>query len=463
MDRNIVVVSNRVGLTSDAARAGGLAVALSEMLQSTGGMWFGWSGKVTEQRLAKPKVEQHGKVRVATVNLTESEYEGYYSGFANATLWPLFHYRPDITSFVRSHYLTYLRVNQHFARSIEPLLGATDLIWVHDYHLFAFAEELRRMGCRQAMGFFLHIPFPAPELLITLPVHEAIVRAMFAYDVVGFQTRGDLRCFTNYVINEADGIDHGDGRVSAFGRTIRAAVFPIGIDAEGFAKLAVSHDATAHRKRFERVLNRRHAIIGVDRLDYSKGLPERFLAFERLLESYPENRGHVTFLQIAPPTRSDVPEYGHIREELQSLSGRINGRYSEFDWTPLRYINRSFGRAGLAGLYRLSRVGLVTPLRDGMNLVAKEYVAAQSRGNPGVLVLSQFAGAADRADGAIIVNPFDIEGVADALQRALNMPIEERKERWNSLVKSVRRDNVVTWRESFLAALTEAARTEGSS
>lgn len=453
----LVVVSNRVAVTQDAARAGGLAVALSELLKKTGGVWFGWSGKVSDQPNSHPKTERRGGVTIATVDLSSDDYDEYYSGFANSELWPLFHYRIDLANFDREHYQGYLRVNRRFAHAIKRMLKKNDLIWVHDYHLLAFGEELRRMGCNHALGFFLHIPFPATEVLTTLPVHDVIVRAMFAYDLIGFQTETDLRCFLNYVVNEAGGAVHEDGRVTAFGRTIVADVFPIGIDTENFSGFATSKNAMEHRRRLEKVLRRRLAIVGVDRLDYSKGLAERFRAFERLLEQYPENHGKVTFVQIAPTTRADVPEYQHIREELEGIAGSINGEYSEFDWTPLRYINRSFSRQALAGIFRLSRVGLVTPLRDGMNLVAKEYVAAQSGHNPGVLVLSRFAGAAQHMDGALIVNPYDIQGVADALQRALNMPLAERKRRWQTLVKPVRENDVVRWRESFLDRLKAVA------
>lgn len=463
MDERIVVVSNRVAVTKDAARAGGLAVALSDLLRKTGGVWFGWSGKVSARPTSHPDIEKRGGLTISTVDLSPDDYDEYYSGFANSDLWPLFHYRIDLASFDREDYQGYLRVNQRFAHAIGPMLKKSDLIWVHDYHLFAFGEELRRMGCNQAMGFFLHIPFPAPEVLTTLPVHEAIVRAMFAYDLVGFQTESDRKCFLDYVVSEARGIVHEDGRVSAFGRTIVAGVFQIGIDADSFARFATSKNAMTHRRRLERVLRRRHAIVGVDRLDYTKGLAKRFKAFERLLEHYPENRGKVTYVQIAPTTRADVPDYTQIREELEGIAGSINGEYSEFDWTPLRYINRSFSRPALAGIFRLSRVGLVTPLRDGMNLVAKEYIAAQSPRNPGVLVLSRFAGAAHQLTEALIVNPYDVQGVANALQRALNMPLDERKERWKALDTSVRRDNVVAWRESFLDKLKAVASATGES
>ncbi|MCP5150882.1 MAG: alpha,alpha-trehalose-phosphate synthase (UDP-forming) [Ectothiorhodospiraceae bacterium] len=451
----LVVVSNRVARGGNAARAGGLAVALLDVLKRSGGLWAGWSGNVQDGALGKPRMSAQGDLSFATLDLSQAEYEEYYNGFANRTLWPLFHYRIDLTNFDRDHYQGYLRVNQRFAHAVAPLLGDDDLVWVHDYHLIAFGEELRRMGVHHTLGFFLHIPFPAPEVITTLPVHEVLVRALFAYDLIGFQTESDLRSFTDYVTSEAGGRVLEDGRLEAYGRVVRAGVYPIGVDAENIRRFARSRDAHTHGARMERVLAGRLAIIGVDRLDYSKGLPERFRAFDALLRRYPENRGRISFLQIAPPSRTDVPEYKDIRQELEGLSGSINGEHSEFDWTPLRYITRGFSRQALAGLYRIARIGLVTPLRDGMNLVAKEYVAAQSGHNPGVLVLSRFAGAAHRADGALIVNPYDIQGVADAMQKALVMPLDERRERWRALRDEVMTNDVNAWRDAFLAVLRE--------
>ena len=437
----------------DPARAGGLAVALLDALRRSGGVWFGWSGEIADAERRAPKLERHSKLTIATLDLTPGDYEDYYNGFANSTLWPLFHYRIDLATFDREHYAGYVKVNQRFAHTLLPLLCAGDRIWIHDYHLIACGEELRRMGCAYPMGFFLHIPFPAREVLTTLPTHDALIRALFSYDVVGFQTEADRACFFDYVVNEAGGRILGPERVSAYGREIVVAVFPIGIDADTFTRYTTTKEAAQHAARMRRVLNNRQAILGVDRLDYSKGLPERFRAFERLLDDYPENRGRVSYIQIAPRSRADVQDYIDIRRELESLSGGINSEYSEFDWTPLRYINRSFSRRALAGLFRIARIGLVTPLRDGMNLVAKEYVAAQSFRDPGVLVLSRFAGAARQADGAIIVNPYDVKGVADALQSALNMPLAERRERWQTLIEGVRRDDVAKWRDSFLERL----------
>ena len=457
----LVVVSNRVAITEKAVRAGGLAVALLDALKESGGLWFGWSGKVSDSTRVSTRQLERGRLAATTADLSNEDYEEYYNGFANRTLWPLFHYRTDLTRFDRDDYQGYIRVNQRFAHALKPLLNASDLVWVHDYHLIAFGEELRRMGARQTMGFFLHIPFPSPEVLTALPVHDVLVRALFAYDVLGFQTESDQRRFHEYVRYEAGGHVDSQGRTHAYGRQVETAIFPIGIDSEEIARFAVSKEAKTHSSRMAKVLLNRLGIIGVDRLDYTKGLPERFRAFARFLETYPENRGRVSFVQLAPPSRVDVPEYVDIRHELEGLSGSINAEYSEFDWTPLRYINRNYSRRALAGIYRLARVGLVTPLRDGMNLVAKEYVAAQSARDPGVLVLSRFAGAARQgAEGALIVNPYDIQGVADALHSALGMSLAERKERWHSLIAEARENDIRTWRESFVGYLRAAQRAD---
>ena len=457
----LVVVSNRVAASAKGDRAGGLAVALRSALVEAGGLWFGWSGKVSERARVSTRQLERGRLTATTLDLSNEDYEEYYNGFANRTLWPLFHYRIDLTRFDRDDYQGYIRVNQRFAHALRPLLRADDLIWVHDYHLIAFGEELRRMGAQQTTGFFLHIPFPSPEVLTALPMHDALVRALFAYDVIGFQSESDRRCFLEYVSAEAGGRTDPEGRAHAYGRQVETAVFPIGVEAAEFARFAVSNEAKTHASRMAKVLRDRQGIVGVDRLDYTKGLPERFRAFARFLEVYPENRSRVSFVQLAPPSRADVPEYVDIRRELEGLSGSINAEYSEFDWTPLRYINRNFSRKALAGIFRLARVGLVTPLRDGMNLVAKEYVAAQSARDPGVLVLSRFAGAARQgADGALIVNPYDIRGVADALHSALGMSLSERKERWSTLIASVREHDVTAWRESFLRRLRTAQRAE---
>src|SRR5690606_32565227 len=350
-------------------------------------------------------------------------------------------------------------VNARVARKLAPHIGPEDLVWVHDYHLVPMGEELRRAGFTNRMGFFLHTPLPAPEILTALPEHETLMRGLCAYDLVGFQTDTDLRAFHEYIVLEARGELLDDGLVRAFGRTLRAAVFPIGIDTENVVQQAQIAARSRQTERLRQSLVDRKLIIGVDRLDYSKGIPVRFQAFERLLEEYPANRGRVTMMQIAPPSRADVAEYIEIRQVLETLAGHINGRFAEFDWVPIRYLNKGFNRRTLTGFLRTARIGLVTPLRDGMNLVAKEYVASQDPEAPGVLVLSRFAGAARELDAALIVNPYDIEGVADALQRALEMPLAERKERWEAMMRCVVENNVTAWREAFVDALETAPFT----
>lgn len=448
----LVAVSNRVGSLRGATRAGGLAVALAEALQSRQGLWFGWSGEVTENTEAQIKQQTVGGVTRATVALTQSEHHDYYNGFANACLWPLFHYRLDLTSFDRRFYDRYQRVNRRFSSALLPLLRDDDLIWVHDYHLLPFGEMLREAGCRQKLGFFLHIPFPVREIFTALPMHERLARALMAYDLIGFQTEGDVQRFRDYVLREAGGSVEGD-RLTAYGRTSVAKAFPIGIDAEQFAEMAASDEARKDAARLKAAIFNRVQIIGVDRLDYTKGIPERFHAYQTLLENYPDTHGQVSFLQIAPTSRGNVPEYVHLRHELETLAGHINGRFAQLDWTPLRYINRAITRRQLAGLYRMSRIGFVTPLRDGMNLVAKEYIAAQDPGDPGVLVLSRFAGSGKQMQAALIVNPYDTAGVAETLQTARHMSIEERRERYNELMRGLVENNVERWSDDFLRTL----------
>ena len=449
----LVVVSNRVGPVKEAARAGGLAVALVDALRARGGLWYGWSGNVDAGGTDRAKIEQHGELSLATVDLSPEEHQDYYNGFANRCLWPLFHYRIDLTAFDRRYYEGYRRVNAKFAAVLHPLLKPDDTIWVHDYHFLAFGNELRQIGARQHIGFFLHIPFPAREVLSTLPHHDAMVRGLFAYDVLGFQTERDCERFRDYVVREAHGTASGD-RLHCFGRSVTVRAFPIGIDTAGFAAVAAS-DKDAKRQ-YDKVMstqNGRTQIVGVDRLDYTKGIAERFRAYERLLQDYPETRRQVSYLQIAVTSRGEVREYREMREELDGLSGHINGAYGEFDWTPLRYLNRPMARRSLAGLYRASKIGLVTPLRDGMNLVAKEYVAAQDPEDPGVLILSRFAGAYYQMSEALLVNPYDIKGVADALQIARYMSLQERRERFEALFARLTKEDVAHWRDSFLAAL----------
>ena len=458
----LIVVSNRVTAPSGkAASQGGLAMGLGAALREYSGLWFGWSGETTETFTGEVKSKDFQGVTIATIDLEEADVQEYYNGFANKTLWPLFHYRLDLTAYDRSFGKGYERVNRRFAETLRPLIQPGDLIWVHDYHLIPLARDLRRLGVDNPIGFFLHIPWPARQLVTTLPHHARLVESLFDYDLVGFQTNDWLQAFEDYVLMEADGEALPDGRWSAYGRTVSLGAFPIGIDAEDFettlhSERAVrAHDLTASRNLF------RSLIVGVDRLDYSKGLEERFLGYEQLLKDHPEHQGNTVLLQIAPPTREEVDAYQDIRGRLEALCGRINGEFADTDWDPIRYVHKSYRRDELAGFYRAAKVGLVTPLRDGMNLVAKEYVAAQNPQDPGVLVLSRFAGAAAQMREALIVNPFSREEVSDALHRALTMPLEERLARWNALIQGVRKDGITAWRDNYVAAL-QASRGKAS-
>jgi trehalose 6-phosphate synthase len=326
-------------------------------------------------------------------------------------------------------------------------------VWVHDYHFIPLGAQIRADGFTGLLGFFLHIPFPPPEILSALPDAERLVRSMLSYDVVGFQTRTDRANFVRYLRNELGGRETGGNWVEVAGHRVRADVFPIGIDADRFASFASTAEGRRTSAQARMDLHDRKQIVGVDRLDYSKGIPERMRAFERLLNDYPEHRRKVNLLQVAPLSRSEVKAYAALRRELEALAGNINGTFGQLDWTPIQIMTRGFSRRGLAGLYRACDVALVTPLRDGMNLVAKEYVAAQDPENPGVLVLSQFAGAARELTEALIVNPHDTAGMADALKQALEMPLEERKERWQTLHEGVRKVSAHSWATDFLNAL----------
>ncbi|MCE2510483.1 MAG: alpha,alpha-trehalose-phosphate synthase (UDP-forming) [Alphaproteobacteria bacterium] len=455
----LVVVSNRVEEAGkNQTSVGGLAVSIQAALETYGGIWFGWSGKYAAKVSVRPNVTSTNGLTYATLDLSPQDYEEYYSGYANRVIWPVFHYRPDLMTFRRKDYDGYRRVNAYFAKKLAPLLEGDDFIWVHDYHLIPLAHELRQKGVNHPIGFFLHIPFPVPEVLTALPGHHELVESLCAYDVVGFQTEMDLYAFHNYITREIQGQVMSNGIVKANGRTFFAGVFPIGIDVENAAAVAEDSKKSTTTVKMQESLHGRPMIIGVDRLDYSKGIMERFLAFEHFLQVCPEFQEQcATLIQIAPLSRSDVQEYKEMRDEISTAAGRINGRFSEFNWVPIRYMNHRFKRRTLMGFFRTSHVGFVTPLRDGMNLVAKEYIAAQDPEDPGVLVLSHFAGAVHELDDhSLVVNPYNIEEVADALKQALVMPLDERQARWTEMMKTLRRNDITTWREKFVAALREA-------
>lgn len=451
----LVVISNRLGDTSKPA-SGGLAVALNGALNALGGVWMGWSGSIADHANGEGAVhtKQAGPVTLVGVDLNEAEHDGYYLGYSNSTLWPAFHHRMDLVENHQKQFDQYRSVNRTFARHVAKFIEPDDVIWVHDYHLLPLAHELRGMGVKNRIGFFLHIPFPPSQIVTAIPGSEWWMKAMFAYDLIGFQTKADTLNFRLYAERQLNvPVDHEAETVSGFGTSVRVQAFPIGIDVEQFRALLHEEDARELRERLEVKSSGRRWITGVERLDYSKGLPDRLKIYRHLLEKYPENQGTTSLVQIAPPTREQVEAYADIREELELLSGSVNGEFATIDWTPVRYIHRQVSRTRLAALFSISRVGMVTPLRDGMNLVAKEFVAVQDDDDPGVLVLSEFAGAAEQMCDALLVNPYNIEHTADALQRALQMPLDERQHRHAALKRVVEEGDVVTWCRDFLDKL----------
>ena len=448
----LIAVSNRTA-ADPSARAGGLAVAVWESLQQTGGTWFGWSGELVDQVPRGVNVFRDDGVEFVLTDLTHEEHEGYYLNYANNILWPIFHYRIDLAEFDSDSFTVYSQVNQRIAGHVAERLQDGDTVWIHDYHFLLMGDSLRRFGWEGPIGFFLHIPFPPPEVFRALPEHQWIARAMCAFSILGFQSEQDRGNFVRYLVEDCGGKDLGNGVIEAHGHTVKIGTYPIGIDADGFLKARSSAEANAAAERIGRFLGDRELIIGVDRMDYSKGLPQRFAAVGELFDAYPEWHGKVSVTQIAPPSRSKVDAYRDLREQLDQLSGRINGDYGDLDWLPLRYLARSFGREELAGLFNIARIGLVTPLRDGMNLVAKEFVMAQDEADPGVLILSEFAGAAEQLQAALIVNPHDTHRLAEVINQGLTMPLEERQDRWRALRDVVVTQDVAWWRAKFLEDL----------
>jgi trehalose 6-phosphate synthase len=449
----LVAVSNRVSLPRQGSAPGGLAVGLTEAMSARGGLWFGWDGETSAGSPGPVSSLRIGTIDYVSTALSESEYRGFYLGFSNSVLWPLFHYFISDFRYSESHFDVFKRVNSRFAQELLAHLQQDDLVWVHDYHLIPLAQYLRDSGVRLPIGFFLHIPFPNLEVLRVLPVFGEVLQALLAYDLIGFQTATDLHAFREAVRHVWPEAEIEDARIRIGQRCVQTMACPIGVDVDGLrgqAEEAVKGDEC--RRMVTGLLGRR-LMVGVDRLDYSKGLVQRFRAYEKFLETHPENRNRVTFMQIAPLSRTDVRAYSEIRRELEQATGRTNGRFADTDWTPIRYLNRNFPRELLMGFLRCALIGIVTPVRDGMNLVAKEFVAAQDPADPGVLVLSTMAGAAHELGAALLVNPYDTRAMAHAIQQALNLPLGERRERHQSMIAALRRNSIQAWHERFILAL----------
>lgn len=459
----LVVVSNRVPVptASGSPPAGGLAVAVSAALEAQGGLWFGWSGKVAENGECVLHEQKVGKVDYAVADLSRRDVDEYYHGFANRVLWPVCHYRLDLADLSRRDVNAYFRVNENFARRLARLLRPDDTIWVQDYHFIPMASFLRELGFTNKIGFFYHIPWPPSDVAAAIPAYERLLKSLSAYDLIGFQTPVDTENFRNCIKRNAAGAGEDGDWLTAYGRSFRVQCFPISIETESFAQEARVAVKNVIVKRTLQSLEGHPLVIGVDRLDYSKGIRERIDSFATFVERSPAAmKARVTLLQITPKSRSEVPEYAEMQREVAEHVGQVNGKLGDVDWTPIRYVNKALSRSALAGLYRIARVGLVTPLRDGMNLVAKEYVAAQNPDDPGVLVLSRFAGAMHELETALIVNPYNLEETASAIQRAFEMPLRERKERWEAMMKIIHKNDVHAWCRGFLGELARGREVE---
>lgn len=458
----LVVVSNRIPVPDGKSgpKAGGLAVVLKGAVKQDA-LWFGWSGRTVAETSNAATVLTHNGVDYATIDLGEDDYDQFYVGFSNGTLWPLLHFQLGRIAFRREQLEGYRRVNEHFARALKTLLRPDDLIWAHDYHLIPLASALRALGVTNRIGFYLHVPFVPASVFSALPQGDALLRDLCAYDVVGFQTLEHQHDFLDTVSQRLPYLTDRDGSVVTPHGVVASIVAPVGIDGAAFRDHAQRAASGKNCRRLVDSLVGRSLIIGVDRLDYSKGLPNRFEAFNRLLTRFPEHRQHVSYLQIAAPSREEVAQYAALRPELSRLAGDINGRHGAFDWVPLRYMSQGVSCATLAGFHRVAQVGLVAPLRDGMNLVAHEYVAAQNPEDPGVLVLSRFAGAASYLDEALIVNPYDPDEMAEAMHEALIMPLEERRRRHAQLLERVLAMTAEAYCQTFLGALSGTGQGGG--
>ena len=454
----VVVVSNRVPAPSAAgAQAGGLTVALESLMEQRGGLWFGWSGRLETTPSDTPRRLDTGRIEYATLDLSAEEHDRFYNEFANSTLWPLLHSMPELMTFDRRNAVVYRAVNQRFTEALVPMLRSDDIVWVHDYHLMCMPQMLRDRGVHGPIGFFLHIPFPSPDILNSVPESAALVRDLMASDLIGFQTQNDLENFAEAAVRIANAERLPGGWLQAGDHQVRLGAFPVEIEALDFAAIAEDSWRSVPSERLRRSLAGQQLILGVDRMDPTKGLVHRLAAYRRLLEKRPAFHRKVTFLQIAAESRKDVAAYQDLRTQVERDTGAINSLFSEPDWTPLRLIARAGARATVAGYMREAHVGLVTPLRDGMNLVAKEYIAAQDPQDPGVLVLSKFAGSARQLGSALLVNPYDVDEVADAIATALTMSLPERIRRWKDAWSSIEGVSALGWGRSFVTTLLRAA------
>lgn len=466
--RRLLLVSNRLPVTAKIEHgevtvtrsAGGLATGLRGPHEQSGGLWIGWPGDVARMTHAQ-RVElerQLTDLRTVPIYLTPSEVDRYYESFSNGVLWPLFHYLVDRIPFDVRHWQAYVRANERFAEIVVKHYQPGDLVWVHDYQLMLVPAMIRKKIPDAKIGFFLHIPFPSSEIFRILPHREELLNGILGADLIGFHTIAYMRHFASSLLRLL-GIEADVEVVRHEGRFIRMGAFPMGIDAANFAAVSDDPATIADAKRYQEEGRGRRILLGVDRLDYTKGIPRRLMAFDRLLEREPSLRGKVRLVQVAVPSRTKVEAYQKFRRHVDELIGRINGTYATPDWSPIHYIYRSLNERQVTALYRAADVMLVTPLRDGMNLVAKEFCAARTD-EDGVLVLSEFTGAASELGEALHINPYDIDGVAQSIKQAITMPHEERASRMHALRRRVLTYDVHAWVRSFIEQLERTAAEE---
>ncbi len=454
------VVSNRVPLPSSKAGSQGPIAALRSALDDghdeSNTLWFGWSGRLSDNANSVVSLWPSRAIKFVAIDLSEIQYEGYLNGFSNSTLWPLLHDIPDQIRFHPDDLALYRAVNGLYAARLTPMLRADDRIWVHDYHLIPLGWMLRQAGISAPLGFFLHTPFPRPSALLSFPWHRKLAEDLAAYDLIGFQSRRDLQNFEDFM-RQVRSTGRGT-RTSRDTHIPATGVFPLGINTRSLMATASSIDVEGRVERLSRCLRTRQLVVSADRLDYAKGLIERCHAYEQLLDETPELRGVSSMVQITAPSRQLVPGYLELRMEQQAAIQRINNRYFHMGWMPILDIYSNLPMRSLAALYRLGRVGLATPLCDGVNLAAKEFVAAQNPQDPGVLVLSRNAGAAELLSEALLVDPRDTREIAAAVRTGLQMPVDERRDRWRRMIVKLLHHDGLQWNHSFLYALSRAHR-----
>ncbi len=465
----LVVVSNRLPVTlvhDDIVPAsGGLVTAMSPVLRACKGRWIGWLGAHRAKHTAALLRDATRTLGfgVEGISLTRQDVEGYYAGFSNEILWPLFHGFLSLCRFEPGSWHSYRKVNRKFARAVANTTDPADYVWVHDYHLMMVAHEMRKLASERRMGFFLHIPFPPRDTFIKLPWRDEVITALLAFDLLGFQTVRDCRNFVHCVrtlVPHVQAAAHGEQwMLTVKDRQVRCGAFPISIDYRDFVERAQNDEVSDAVATVRELLPHRKLILGIDRLDYSKGIPNRIQAFGNALRRHPELRRRTTFIQIVVPSRTLVADYKTLKDEIDRLVGAVNGEFTETGWIPIHYSYRSLAPTELLAYYRACEVALITPLQDGMNLVAKEFCAC-CLNEDGVLVLSEFAGAATSlGDGALLVNPFDIDATADAIHRACTMPSERRRTAMRAMRKSIEHNDIYQWVRTFLRAAMPDAGT----